>query len=479
MNKIEKSTLIKNVLIIIISLLFIISLLPIFEVGKFDHPFGDDYAFGRYTHDAILAGESIFGAIFKTIKTYYNGWQGTFTGVAMMTLTPHIFSESLYFITPIFMIAMLIFSTFALLNTFLNKKYGVKKCDVLLISILMLFLSIQFVPDPLQTFFWWNGSVLYTFFYCLVLLFVERLITLDMSNGKKKLIVFLETLVLGIFIGGGNYVSALLCVLLSLMYLAYKLIFNRNKLLYFIIISMCTIMSLTISVLAPGNAVRQAEEVKNTMFNAINDSIFYAATDIERFTTSFLIISIILIIPLFYEITKKINFSFKYPLICMISSFLIFAAQNSPHFYAASNEGPTRIRNIIYYSYIWLIFINEFYFVGWLSKKINIKKESILKKYIMILPLLIILGFACSGSFSETTLNTCIVALKSGEVQQYDVEIKERIKLYEDPNNLDVVCNSLSVRPKLLILFDISSNENEFSNIAIKNYYGKNSIVCN
>jgi len=463
--------------LIIILFLFIVTLLPIFKVGTYNHPFGDDYAFGRITHDALTQGKNIFGAIWETIKIYYNGWQGTYSGVAMMTLTPHIFGEQFYAITPVFMICMLTIGTYLVLNTFLGKKYGIEKEKIIIITAVMLFLSIQFVPDPLQTYYWWNGSVLYTFFHCMCLISLERLIKFDISNSKYKIIIFVELILLAIFIGGGNYVSALLNALICGMYFMYKLIFNRKNVIYYLIISITSITSLLVSILAPGNQVRQAQEAKSTVFEAVYNSIVYAAGDIKRFTTIFLIISIILIIPLIYSIVKKINYSFKYPLICIIFSFFLFAAQNAPHFYAASNEGPARIRNIIYYSYILLIFINEFYIIGWFSKKINITNPKVYNIYVGILPVLLIGIFICSNSYAETTIYKCIESLKSGEVQQYDIEIKQRIEQYENPNIKDVVCNELTVRPKLLIMFDIAPDANGFSNIVIKNYYGKNSVI--
>jgi len=472
----KKDIFIGSILIIII-FLFILTLIPIFQMGMYNHPFGDDFAFGRITHDALQQGQNIFSAIWKTIKIYYSGWQGTFSGVAMMTLTPHIFSEELYSITPIFMISMLVFSTFLILNTFLGKKFGVEKSKIIILSVIILFLSIQFVPDPLQTFFWWNGSVLYTFFYCICLICLERLIKFDMVNGKQKIVIFIELLLLAIFIGGGNYISALLNSLICFAYFVYKLFTDKKKSIWYFSIFCVSGLSLLISILAPGNKVRQANELKSTVFEAIYNSIIYAIGDIERFTTIFLVLAIILMIPLFYAITKKISFSFKYPIICIIFSFLLFAAQNAPHFYAASTEGPARIRNIVYYSYIFIVFINEFYIIGWFSKKVNVNNEKIYNIYIGLLLVVLLVLFIFSGSYSKTTMYKCIESLQSGEAQQYDLEIKKRIKQYKDPNIQDVVCDALTVRPKLLIMFDISNDENGFSNIAVRNYYGKNSVI--
>ena len=67
-------------------------LIPLLWAGLYTHPFGDDYAFGVFLHDALTQGSSPLAALWYTICRYYMGWQGTFTGVAAMAVMPAVFA---------------------------------------------------------------------------------------------------------------------------------------------------------------------------------------------------------------------------------------------------------------------------------------------------------------------------------------------------------------------------------------------------
>ena len=46
--------------------LFLAGLIPLLWAGFYAHPFGDDYAFGVFLHDALSSGSSPLGALWYT-----------------------------------------------------------------------------------------------------------------------------------------------------------------------------------------------------------------------------------------------------------------------------------------------------------------------------------------------------------------------------------------------------------------------------
>ena len=165
-------------LAVALCVLLAISLVPILQLSRYSRPAYDDYGYGLYTHRALESGGSLFGAVWYTVKQNYLTWQGSFAAMALMALTPLIFSEQLYWITTGVMLASLIFGTVKLSHTLVCRLLKGEWWQCALVCVPMLLLSIQFVPSPWEAFYWWNGAVYYTFTYGISLLYIERLAAL-------------------------------------------------------------------------------------------------------------------------------------------------------------------------------------------------------------------------------------------------------------------------------------------------------------
>jgi hypothetical protein len=53
----------------------------------------------------------------------------------------------------------------------------------------------------------------------------------------------------------------------------------------------------------------------------------------------------------------------------IVFSFCVFASQFAPSVYAASSPGPYRLRNIVYFSYLWMIMFDTAYLTGWAQRR--------------------------------------------------------------------------------------------------------------
>ena len=198
-----------RILAVVLFTAFCLSIIPVLYAGFFCHPLADDFSFSFRVHQALLNGSSVLGAVRETVSEIYHNWQGTYSAVVLFSLQPGVFSPSSYFMTPFLMLGFLIASTFFLFHTLIRKIMKGKGSHVVILSCLTLIMSIQFVPDKEQTFYWFNGSAFYTLYYSFALVFFSLLMLLRRAESHRS-VLFLASVALAIIIAGGNYTTALI-----------------------------------------------------------------------------------------------------------------------------------------------------------------------------------------------------------------------------------------------------------------------------
>jgi len=429
--------------------------MPIIWIGLYARPALDDYSFSasssflpnaqwwsdnseyrqhyfeRSVRYAVLNGNilDVGRAVINTVADNYLDWQGTFTAIALFSIHPGVlFGHAAYPLTMLFTIFSLIAATAFIAKTVLGK-------DWLIPCILSLTASIQFLPHIAQGFFWYNGAVFYVFFFCLMLIGLALKIRFARheSIGAKKWIVVAAIALLDFFIGGGNLVTALLAVQINIIFILLLLLYKSKNWLPQLIFTASSALGLLINFLAPGNAVRHGGAFQGFghIIWSIGASISTAARDIAAWTTAPVLILLILAVPCMWHAAKKTEFTFKLPLLVVTLSFLIFASQNAPPLYGQSISGPPRLRNIVYFSYIWLLFGNVFYFLGWIKNNyqlsiINYQLKPKLRKTSFAALALFLLGFAMFYGYSASTTWATYNDLRNGLPQQFLIEHNHR-----------------------------------------------------
>jgi len=86
-----------------------------------------------------------------------------------MAIQPAVFSEGLYWLTTFVMLAALSMGSFLFCRAFFSGILGLDKQLSDIITVMLLLLSSQLLPSPVQGFYWFNGSVYYVFFHGLML----------------------------------------------------------------------------------------------------------------------------------------------------------------------------------------------------------------------------------------------------------------------------------------------------------------------
>lgn len=480
-----------NIIIAIgVILCAIILIIPILNIALYNAPSTDDYSYGFETHMAWENTHNIFSVLkeaFKNIAETYRDWQGTFSAVFMFSMQPSIFGIQFYSITTFVLIFILFISNICLTKTIARRLFKyTKNSAVYIISTILTIFAIEMLPNPVQSLFWWNGSIYYTFYYSIMLLTISAVIKLITSENKKSLIVWtILSILLSVFLGGGNYPTALSYILI-LALVTLSLFISKNKNKYIILaITVITIISLLISMVAPGNAVRQA--TCDNSLGAIK-SVFVAISEganlIFKWTNLIVIIGLLILLPFILQVIKKSKFKFRYPLVFTIVSFGIFCSQLVPPLYAMNNIGEGRLIDMVYYSYYWLLVLNIGYYAGWLQSKFEEKTNSLMEYIneriiIYVSILFVILFIVCfpTKNYKEFTSYKALNSLANNEAVNYHNEIIERYKLFEDKELKDVSLKKLINHPDLLYVWDITEDKDDWVNVAVSQYFNKNSTV--
>lgn len=484
----------KTVACIFLAIL-LFSLIPLLVISFYNRPYSDDYSYGNLTAHAWREKGSLLAVIvaaLQTVKQYYYSWQGTFSAVFMFALQPGIYSEKLYYLSTLFLIGTLLASIFYFFHAVIL--HGLK-ADVwtwIIISSMASLLSVQFVHSPNDAFYWYNGGVFYTFFYSVLLILLGFLIKIIMANAVKGMpwrIAF--TFLLSVAVGGGNYITALIGVLLLGLMVLICFILKRKTVGYVLLAFLVTAVALAISAIAPGNAVRAAalRAAGNhplTFFQAVCSSFVKATDFIKYWTTYWMVSAQLLLVPLYVKLANSIRFQFRWPLAAMTLIFCLFSAQFSPPILMGV-FGDGRHLNILYYSYVLSTMGILFYLVGWFVRakqrqgKIQLlphlgharRYGKVLNSVIaVLLSVVTIYGFAARGGIFMAS----IYSLKNGEAAGFAATRDERLAQYLNPAIGEVYVKPLSARPAVFWLTDLWYKD-WWVNQVVAAFYDKESVT--
>lgn len=471
----------KKILTIIVIIIFILTMIPLLYIARYNHSSADDYSYGIFTNEAWQETGNVFnviGAAAHNTAHFYETWQGTFTAIFIMSLQPAVFSEALYGVTTIILFTIFILATIFLSKVILKDYLKMDKYSFLIITFLLLIISIQFVPVPVQAFYWYNGSIFYTFFYSLMLIQIGCILKLFKSESKKARTIYsIFIMILAILLGGSNFITALISNIILFGFTVYSFITKNNNRKIILSTFILCMIAFGISILAPGNSVRQAKIADRPgAIMSIIYSFKYAYQYFMEFLSIPNILFFTLVSPILYNCAKRLNYSYKYPVVVTILSICLFSAQFTPPIYALNGAFAGRVLNIIYFSFFWIVLINMFYYLGWVSKQ---KKEN---KKIWLIVMVVILLTAVAITLPKIrekkpiTIHA-IESLSSGEARQYDKEARQRMEVYNNKEIEDAKFEYYTVRPYLLFFSDLTEDPENWINDAAMDFYKKRSVV--
>lgn len=480
-----------------IGLVFVFSIIPLLLVARYNHGWADDYSYGYLAYSAWKQTHSIWQIILAAaaqVKNSYFNWQGTYSGIFFMAIQPGIFGDAYYTVTTYLLLFLLISSVLFFFKVIIIELLDGDKCDWFAISILILFLMIQCVPDPVQAFYWFNGSLYYLGFFSLLLYMIGICVQISCQEERKKIVRIrrvVMTVVLSAIIGGGNYVGTLLAVEISALILVI-IYYKRLKSGRILAVPFVVLMvGFCISMMAPGNAIRSAAFTgqQKGVVQSIYYSFRYGVQFINEWTNLYLIFALMFLCPFLWNVVKKKNGVERYchfPLLFLMFSFCLFASSFTPTLYATGGLGQNieaagRVQNVRYILFVLLIVFNVLYFMGWIKGRLadvrlNILTLQDMKMYYGFLVIGTIGLAICPKSFNELTSVSAIYSYYTGELQEYVQEAADRKALLES-NESVVTLKPYKARPRLLYYYnDIQLDEHDWKNEIIARWYGKETV---
>ena len=496
MEKMKNRTTIKGILINIACILaIVIVVFPLLWLAQYNYPSADDWSYGASGYQVIKSGGSFFEVLKASINTTWQTYmnvEGRFVGIFLATLQPGIWGEKYYVVVPFILIGAIVFSEMLLFKSVLCE--GCKKENKWLwlpVVAPMLIMQILYCPFTEESFYWYTGSMYYTFSYGLSLVLLVlfwRLATKEYSKGTYAVMAVAAGL-LAVMVGGMNFGTSLAC-LLSLLVLSFIfIIYNRKALFRTWFVTLLEMVSLMLCVFAPGNTNRINNNFGGETEGALEAvwmSLVRSFTNIYSWTNIKVILMIMFVIPFLWKCLKNIKWKFRFPGIFTLMTFGLYASQSAPTMYVNGTTGGGRMAAVLFYSYFVWIVGNIIYWLGWLSKrqykagvildKIQSKFGKWLISYCVLVSVLLV-GLIYVTDLRQISSYRAYRDWKQGWAEQYAYEWEARLEILHDDSIKEVEFQPLSVFPEVIMYTDLQ-DENGYLwvNEACATYYDKESI---
>ena len=468
--------------------ILLLSLIPLIWLGRYNYPTGDDYYYGAETHLVWQQTGSIIqtlDAACAGVADSYQNWQGTYSALFLMYLAPNVFSNTAYHLVTFVILLLLCGGIFYLLCPLFRRFLPGTCGEWITVSSVLSFLCIQTVEFQSDSFYWYNGSMYYTGFFAVTLFFLGTLFRY-LDNGKR--ILLLPLLLFAVFLGGGNYVSLLPCMLLSVT-ITLLLLLRKNKKAYICgITSVVLLLSFAVSAMAPGNHVRQSGMWKIPAWKAIAKCLLQGIRYTFAWTGLWWVLAALLLLPVFLRILQKKNGAFfSHPILFTGYAYGLFCSMSCPLFYTMNSTGPGRAVAIVYYMFLLISFAVFFYWIGFVVLKMQVRPKTSERiefsgklnaaRYLAMAVLLF--SILCTGLWQKTSAMKAIRVLTDGEAAAYAAEYEDRLLLLNDPEVTDVVLTPFTHQPALIYSGDLPGDPEDPTSRKVAQYFQKTSLYVN
>ena len=205
----------KKVKLLAAVLLWAALLAPFFLGASAAHPATDDFTFAVYTHPTWVQTGSLLhvlkDAVSYALRTWRD-WQGTVTGVIIMTLNPAVFSLKHYGVHAALLLALHLLSWLAFCGHVLGRRLGLPRGVWLPLYLALSAFGLMFLPDIVEGVYWFNGAWFYTGAQAAALLTLVLCDRLSESRAGKAVQAALAAVccLLLFALGMDNYITAMM-----------------------------------------------------------------------------------------------------------------------------------------------------------------------------------------------------------------------------------------------------------------------------
>ena len=384
-------------------LLWAALLAPFFLGATAAHPATDDFTFAVYTHPTWVQTGSLLhvlkDAVSYALRTWRD-WQGTVTGVLVMTLNPAVFSLNHYGVHAVLLLALHLLSWLAFCAHVLGRRLGLPRGVWLPLYLALSAFGLMFLPDIVEGIYWFNGAWFYTGAQAaalITLVLCDRLSESRAGRGAQAALAAACCLLL-FALGMDNYITAMM-TLAALFMMALQRAWAAHRTpgagmigtiawdggeaalekargfggmeerrLQLRAASRTALLLLPIglglllSVIAPGNSVRMERDGAHQAGMAwMLSSVLWTMRDAAKYVVRFMVKTPLLALliagtPLLARATDRMEEkTWRCPPVpaTLLGAYLILCAMIIPHMYSSGYAGSGRVVNM-YHFYVML-----------------------------------------------------------------------------------------------------------------------------
>ncbi len=465
--------------------------IPLLYLCMYNHPSADDYMYAANTYHVWRDTHSlweVWQAALATSAEFYQTWQGLYASAVLQALEPGIFGESYYKFAGMIILATLYGTNLIFSNCILHKKLGMTGLESAAFGCILSFLMLQWIPSAVQGIYWYNGAVNYTFFYCVMILLICAVLQLGDGESKRKSAGWLIlSILLGVVLTGGNHVTAFMGILFLLGSAIFGFIAHKKKfMMRSFVVFLFMIAGFLVNVSSPGTKVRQ-EAFENTpgVFMTIWYAMKRGAGVINVWLGLAIVVCLIIMLPFVLRavirVRNETGFAFPYPLLVVVLSVGWLCAMYCPPIYAMGGSGDGRLVNVVYFSFVVLMFLNEFYICGWLVEhfiKVNDghTNEIRLSQQYSLVAVVLVVGMIL-GCGESSAGYQAFLQLKTGAAARYSSEADARFQILETSRGKDVVLDAYTEQPYMIFFDDITEDSSDWRNQYMLEYFELNSVA--
>lgn len=466
-------------------------LIPLLWISRYNVMAVDDYKYLNIAQNGLSeGGQNLLSILFSQAQNAFDcwkTWQGQyFANWSIMTFLALGGAENYFFVTLITLIPLLL-ADYILAYVILRKGFGATLPQLCIAVFPVMIFHLSVPASLVEAFYWLSGAVTYTTVYAISLVSIALLVNLLHIEGKKRQIAsYIIILIMSVCMGGGNFVTGLFMFLVFFLFTVYAFVSKNRQRVFYLVNLLTFATTFLLTAFSPGATNRRIEnaEAQVPAIKAIYLSLFEAAKYIGTWSMPFVILLAGALIPLFWKIIKKRNYRFPFPILVLLFSFGMYAAQFTPNQYALGILGAYRVQNIYRFQLIFLLLGNEFYILGYLHRRFPLLKLPFVEKVKKIPFITVIYGalavcavFVCMYHYTGDTMSSISAykSLRDGNAETYYQEYQERLAVLEDDTIKDVVFAPYSCPPYALYFDDFQKSHNWVNEDAAQLYH-KNSI---
>ena len=426
-------------------------------------------------------GSALKGA-WECIRISWYAWQGTYSSIFCMTLMPGIWGEEYYHFGPIFLILFVTLTVGMLVYTLLKSVLKTDWQHALGISAVSAALAVVMIHTAQEGFYWYNGGVHYVGMHGFCMLFIVFAVQVLCAEYGVRRYVFAVTAALLAFVtAGGNLVTALQGLLVSLSIVLLGFLVRRQQAFFLLPALAAYVGGFILNVTAPGNGKRAKSFVGWGMspVESVLNSFKEAAGHMWEFTGWMSLLFLALMIPVILHMVKRVKFTFRFPGVITLWSVCLYATGFTPSLYSLGHAGLDRTLNAVKLTWQLLLILNLVYWCGWIvGHKEQIQGRMCRWWVYLLAGLAVMVVFYTepnqAGSFSSFG---AYYYIHTGEAYNFYQEYLARVELLKSDAE-PVVLEPYKWRPWFLCMGDLSDNPADESNMALATWYDKEEVIC-